>query len=303
MKKIVPTNKNASLFFLYAATIFLAGSLATAEPVRFHYPLNLDDQWLHRWNPTTMFGNAVPGMKGSRKSQAVGDTTFPNGKTYRIVRKESIALTESDVEVSLSFVRVERQKVYEFNLTSQKEYLEYDFAMKPGDTIPHLSADGLGGDCVVNHIMVRKRRRLVFGKNAMVWCFRKTPGAYEEIADSIGLIYRDPRTGVVYNLKWAVIAGIPLTKPGISRSKFPPRSNDAFGLEVFAGHGAVRFSAIGSPITEISVHDVLGRIAWRWTGKADRTVAWTTPVLRSGTYIAHVKTTDHEKARRFTIVE
>lgn len=82
----------------------------------------------------------------------------------------------------------------------------------------------------------------------------------------------------------------------------PARNTAGPKIGIQSSRGRLRFKAAGHPISEITVYDAMGRIAWNWQGKATRHVTWKNSLLPAGTYVGAVNLDGRMARKRFLIL-
>lgn len=158
------------------------------------YPLHPGDQW--EWY--------VPNVADTQRaiSKIVGDSTFPNGKTYAVMQGALFAVP---------FQRQQGDSVYQYLTDLQKEVLFFDFTRSPGDTIavfPRFSDTSV-------IVLIGKATYPVFGHNLRYWFFLvdniKRAIDDEEfytVIDSIGVARIDCFCADLPQLSGAIVNGV-----------------------------------------------------------------------------------------------
>jgi hypothetical protein len=178
----------AQLFIMLACLVFNSTSImAQTAP---YYPLRVGDRW--------EFNGPL--------SKAIKDTTMPNHEKHVVIINSDTTLGSTRYE------RYDSNRVFQFNSSTMKEELLFDFSKVPGDTvsiIPRLRD-------TLRIIFWGTTEDSILGKLRKVWLFIiDTVGIGDNVtvavADSIGIIgYRGPFGWISKTISGAVIDGNPI---------------------------------------------------------------------------------------------
>ena len=144
------------------------------------YPLHIGDYSLF----------TVSGPEPYHSSRIEGDTLMLNGHRYFHILYDGSSYG--------SFERQEGEKVYRFNVASQKEFLLYDFSLSAGDTVSSFPNGSDTTDIIFSSYEVKE----VFGARRKQWGFSidyirhaVDDERFIEITDSIGVTGIDQAVG------------------------------------------------------------------------------------------------------------
>jgi hypothetical protein len=135
--------------------------------------------------------NAFSGFPIDKFSVWLGkDTLMPNNQIYK--------------QFAMHYFRRDDSKIYQFSEYDSAEFIRYDFSKKIGDTVSFIR---IGNDSSVV-LLADDQYIPVFGQSRRVLRFNRWNGAvWDDIADSIGIIYFSDEIDFWYELKGAIISG------------------------------------------------------------------------------------------------
>lgn len=156
------------------------------------YPLQVGNIWQYIY-----YGNpAYP----SYREEVIGDTLYSNGNHYKIVMHQNPSYTTN------RYLRQGGDTVLEYFRYDSSEHVLYDFSAAPGDTI---FSDGY-----LLTTVGRSRLDTIFGRQWRffefdTWiCQIGFVDHLDQVADSLGLVFRESEPAIPEYLAWAIINGV-----------------------------------------------------------------------------------------------
>ena len=273
-------------------TIFLI-CISTQIFAQGLYPLQTGNLWQYQ---------SLDPDFGLWETRITGDTTLPNGKTYAIC---------AETFFSADLMRQEGSKVYAISYTDSIEFVLFDFAASPKDTISHHLQGSrtivLGGrytDILTSH---------------SYWVFLDLQGngptSYDffdwTISDSVGLVSLVMEPGVSYHMTGAIIDGkttgtilnvqarnIQLPIAPMLYQNYP----NPFNPET-----SFRFTLPAAEYVTLRIYDLLGRqqenlIEGRLT-PGEHVVSWNAVTHPSGIYFCQLRTSTSTQTKKLLLLK
>jgi len=231
-------------FFLLSLVCSSASKAQTQAS--FVFPFDTSSRW--EYEITYNFDPWHPGHAWLRFTK---DTLLLNGRTYRILSNGSRALF---------YFRQDSTRIYQFNARDTTEFIRYDFAKKPGDTLSTTLKPSSSGFVV----LVYDHLTQVLNESRRTLSFQSTDGiVWDDIADTIGVVNFNPGgTDVWYSLTGAMVNGrtygVLTDVPGRA-----PRGPTCLSLlqnypNPFNPTTTISFTLPASIKVRLSVYDLLG---------------------------------------------
>src|SRR3990172_7149918 len=266
------------LFMRILPLLLIVSSLAVAQPASF--PLNTGETWT--WGSTGL----VPNLP----VRTLGDTTMPNGTTYRII--SALVSPPEKPTVFWLYLRQVGNRVYRYDSNDPKEILFFDFDVSPDSVFSKFpSPDSIGNGSVK---LLRQGIDTLFGVPRRFWDFYYNPVASaidEEITyhvtDTLGI------TGV-QNVKivGASINGQSygsLTAIRSDNTPIPTFRLDPPYPNPFNGQTSITINIQATEYTKLSVFDLMGReIEILFEGELSpgpHAFRWEAQAFSTGTYL------------------
>jgi hypothetical protein len=257
------------------------------------YPLQVGNLWQYQ-SPDSSFGLF--------ETSIIGDSTLPNGKTYAIC---------IGTFFGTSLMRQDSSKVYAIDFADSLEFVLFDFAASPKDTISHHMKG--------SRTIVLASRYTDILTSHTYWLFLDLQGngptSYDffdwTISDSVGLTSLIMEPGVSYHMTGAIINGktigtimnvqtrnaqIPIAP--ILYQNYP----NPFNPET-----SFRFILPAAEYVNLKIYDLLGReqailIEGRLTS-GEHSISWNASSLPSGIYFYQLKTTTSTQTKKLLLLK
>ena len=170
--------KNTILLFV------LFSSLCVSQDT-LNFPFSTENKWVYN------VYSAFSGFPINRVSYQLGkDTLLPNNKTYK--------------PYAMFFLRKVGPKIYQFSRNDSSEFVRYDFSKKKNDTVSFIRH---GKDSSVI-VLADDRSTAALGQLRRVLSFHSKDGTvWDDVADSIGIMYFSNVIDIWYELSGAIISG------------------------------------------------------------------------------------------------
>ena len=259
------------------------------------FPLQKGNIWQYQ---STDVINPLPALE----AKVVGDTVLRNGKRYSIV---------TGWVFGAHFMRQELSKVYAYDPIDSAEYVLFDFAAHPGDTLSKHARGNL--TIIMTHTFTDTTHHVTyisFSEEA-----GPLPGGYSlygwTIRDSIGVVSVTMEPGVSWNLSGALIngreygtltevsVGYLATVPGppLLYQNFPNPFNPVTTIRfLLSTESAVRlevFNTLGQRVAVLVESNL--RIG-------EHTISWDAAQLPSGMYVYRLQAGDNCLTRRMVLL-
>jgi len=257
------------------------------------YPLQVSNLWQYQ-SPDPSFG--------LWQTKIIGDTTLPNGKTYAVC---------AGTFFSANLMRQEGSKVFAMSYIDSIEFVLFDFAASPKDTISH----HLRGSRTI--VLSSRYTDILTGHTS--WVFLDLQGSgptsYDFfdwiISDSVGLVNLIMEPGISYHMTGAIINGktigtimnvqtrdaqIPVAP--ILYQNYPNPFNPGTNF---------RLVLPATDFVTLRVYDLLGReqstlIEGRLTA-GEHLVSWDASTRPSGIYFYQLKTTTFTQTKKLMLLK
>jgi hypothetical protein len=154
----------------------------------FVFPFDTTSRW--EYDVISSFDPYHPGHITLR---FLKDIKMPNGRIYKPF---------SDGFHTIFYLRKDSSRIFQYWDTT--EFIRYDFAKLPGDTLSEIfkSPDGIV-------ILIGSQMKIVFGSSKKVMSFQSSNAmVWDDVADTIGILNFNPEgTDVMYQLTGAFVNG------------------------------------------------------------------------------------------------
>jgi hypothetical protein len=267
------------LFVLTVATFFQAQSQTT-----FVFPFDTSSKWEY-----DIMYNFDPGHPGHATLRLTKDTLMPNGQTYRAF---------SNGTRPLFFFRRDSSRIFQYNYRDSSEFIRYDFARKPGDTLSTTLKPTPFGYV----ILVYDRMSTVLNESRRMLSFQSHDGVvWDDIADTIGIVnFNSGATEVWYSLTGALVNGraygvltgvsnvaavIPMS-PSLSQNypnPFNPSTTISFSLPERNRVALLVYNLLGAQVATLFDNEL---------GAGIHSVKWDAAKCASGVYFYTLKTSE-----------
>lgn len=169
--------KNALVLFVFSSSICLSQN-------DFVFPFDSSCRWEYMlYSESYLPPTWVSFQLGK-------DTLMPNNQTYK--------------SYAMFYFRKDGSKIYQFSEYDSSEFVRYDFSKQKGDTVSFIRH---GADSSVI-LLADDQTISVFGQPRRVLSFHSSDyTVWDDIADSIGILYFSPVIDISYVLTGAVISG------------------------------------------------------------------------------------------------
>ena len=260
------------------------------------FPLQSGNLWQYK---STDVINPLPSLE----VKVVGDTVLGNGRRYSVV---------TGYVFDSHFMRQELSKVFAYDLIDSAEYVLFDFAAHPGDT---LSKRGVGNRTIImTHAYtdtIHNITSLSFIETAGL-----SPGGYGlygwTIQDSIGVIGVTMEPGVGWNLSGARINGQVLgTLTAVSGGYLATVLRQPMLFQNFPNPfnpvTTIRFVLSTESAVRLEIFNTLGNRVAALVESTLRpgmhTVRWDAAQLPSGLYVCRLQAGDNCLIRRMLLLK
>ncbi len=227
---------------------------------QINYPLQIGNLWQSWESPDSL---------SFIESRVTGDTSMPNGLTYRTIR--TINYYGSRQPLWYFFYRDSgNTRIYKYNPYAQKDVLQFDYSKNVGDTVSvyYPTPTAFGPDTSIVTVL-ETGSRLFFGQiRKYMRFYEKTVHAtlywIYEITDSIGMSFYQFEPGIQYALVGAVIRGKEYGK--LLNVGATDQLPHAFILyqnypNPFNPKTTIRFEISTNGRVRLTIWDVLGRLS------------------------------------------
>ena len=257
------------------------------------YPLQVGNLWQYQSQDPDF---------GLWETRITGDSILPNGKTYA-------KCTGSPFGTNL--MRQDSSKVFAIDYIDSSEFVLFDFAASPKDTISH-HMKGL-------RTIVLAERYADITTNIMYWLFLDLqgpgPGSYDffdwTIQDSVGLVYQIMEPGISYNMSGAIINGktIGAIMNVQSRDAQIPTAPILYQNypNPFNPETNFRFVLPSADHVTLKIYDLLGReqatLIEDRLSSGEHSVSWNANSHPSGMYFYQLKTSTFTQTKKLLLLK
>jgi hypothetical protein len=244
------------------------------------------------------------GFQDTFVSKVLGDTVLPNGKHY---------VQFSHAVFPSSFLREAGSKLYAWDQYDSTEYLLFDFALAPNDTVSRRTQFGAQFAIVVidtGREVSTQRRWWIFADVRVIDSTYSYEFSRWMLSDSIGVTNMTQEPGNVWLLQGAVINGVQIGVIASVSSTTPPRPATAvlyqnypnpFNPSTTIGYALPRRSNV-----TLAVFNLLGQeVATLVNGEVEagyHEVNFTAAPLASGLYVYRLQAAGTLQTRKLLLL-